>query len=142
MTEDQQKKLAEWEQALSAVAQVKPIIEKERQLRKEIGELFFPEPKEGTNTFDLEQGWKLKYVHKLDRKIDEAALPAVKEQLRTLGVNPDSLTNTVVTLDTKAYRGLVSLNPEAAKFFESALTIKPASPILELLPPSTTKEAE
>jgi hypothetical protein len=84
---------------------------------------------------DLDQGWTLKLTHKIDRKVDEAALPAVQEQLRLLEINPDPLVKMKPDLDTKAYKALKLVNPDAAKVFEQALIIKPASPTLELVAP-------
>src|SRR3989304_9846765 len=84
-------KLMEWSKAKEAALECKPIIEAEQALRKEVVAMFFPDPKEGPTNLPLQQGWKLKAVVKLNRKIDEAALPAVGEQLRAVGVNPDTL---------------------------------------------------
>jgi hypothetical protein len=128
-------KLAEWHAALEAALAAKPLLEKEQALRKEVAELFFPNPKEGTNTFDLATGWKLKLTHKIDRKMDEVELETVKAQVRELGVNPDLLVSMKPSLDTKAYKALVLTNPEAVKVFDLCLTIKPASPTMELVPP-------
>lgn len=69
---------------------------------------FYPAPKEGTNTLDLAEGWKLKGVYKLDRKIDEAALPAVTEQLREMGVNADTLVKWSPDLKTATYKELTA----------------------------------
>lgn len=135
MTPEQVNKLEEWRQALNKVVEVKPFIEAEQALRKEVMALFFPDAKEGANTVDLEAGWKLKGTHKIDRKIDESALPAVKSQLREMKINPDDLVEMKPSLNTKNYRSLQTLNPEACKVFEQALTIKPGSPTLELIAP-------
>lgn len=135
MTPEQVAKLEEWRLAKIAAEEVKPVIEREQALRKEVFALFFPEPTEGTNNFGLEADWKLKGVYKIDRKIDEAALPAVQSQLRELGVNPDPLVKMTPSLDTKAYKSLQTLNADACKVFEQALTIKPGSPTLELVAP-------
>jgi len=128
-------KLAEWHVALEAAVAAKPVVEKEQALRKEVAELFFPNPKEGTNTFDLAAGWKLKLTHKIDRKMDEVTLETVKEQVLKLGVNPDLLIAVKPSLDTKAYKALALTYPEAVKVFDLCLTIKPASPTMELVPP-------
>lgn len=130
-------KLQEWHLALAEAAKVKPIIEKEQALRKEVMSLFFPAPKEGANDFPLPQGWTLKGTHKLDRKIDEAALPAVKEQLREKGYNPDPLIDLKPSLNTAVYR---TLSDDNRKIFDQALTIKPGSPTLELKPPKEPKQ--
>lgn len=132
---DRVAKLQEWHQAVLAAQEAKKVVEAEQSLRKEVMALFFPEPVEGTNKFDLEAGWSLKATHKIERKVDEAALPAVLQQLREMGVNPDTLIRTKPDLDTKAYKSLVQINPDAAHVFEQALTIKPGSPTVELVPP-------
>lgn len=132
---DRVAKLQEWHQAVLAAQEAKKVVEAEQALRKEVMALFFPEPVEGTNKFDLEAGWSLKATHKIERKVDEAALPAVLQQLREMGVNPDPLIRTKPDLDTKAYKSLVQINPDAAHVFEQALTIKPGSPTVELVPP-------
>lgn len=134
----QQIKLQEWNEALVAATEAKKAIEKEQALRKEIMALFFPTPEEGTNKVDLGSGWTLKATHKIDRKIDEAALPAVFQQLREMGVNPDPLVRAVPSLETKAYKSLAQINPDASRVFDQALTIKPGSPTLELIPPKAT----
>jgi len=135
MTPEQIAKLAEWNNALQLAEGAKVLVAKEQELRKEIAALFFLEPTEGTNKVELEQGWTLKLTHKIDRKVDEAALPAVQEQLRLLEINPDPLVKMKPDLDTKAYKALKLVNPDAAKVFEQALIIKPASPTLELVAP-------
>jgi hypothetical protein len=132
---DRVAKLQEWHQAVLAAQEAKKVVEAEQSLRKEVMALFFPEPVEGTNKFELEAGWSLKATHKIERKVDEAALPAVLQQLREMGVNPDTLIRTKPDLDTKAYKSLVQINPDAAHVFEQALTIKPGSPTVELVPP-------
>jgi len=127
--------LARWHTALGLAVVAKEIIENEQTLRKEVAAAFFPEPAEGVNAFDLEGGWKLKLSHKIERKVDEPMLDSTRAQLREININPDLLVTMKPTLDLKAYRALVLTNPEAAKVFEQALTIKPASPTLELVQP-------
>ena len=132
---DRVAKLQEWHQAVLAAQEAKKVVEAEQALRKEVMALFFPEPVEGTNKFELEAGWSLKATHKIERKVDESALPAVLQQLREMGINPDPLIRTKPDLDTKAYKSLAQINPDAAHVFEQALTIKPGSPTVELVPP-------
>lgn len=132
---DRVAKLQEWHQAVLAAQEAKKVVEAEKALRKEVMALFFPEPVEGTSKFELEAGWSLKATHKIERKVDEASLQAVLQQLREMGVNPDPLIRTKPDLDTKAYKSLVQVNPDAAHVFEQALTIKPGSPTVELVPP-------
>jgi hypothetical protein len=132
MTEEQIKLLEEWRQAKAEADSVKPILAKEQELRKQVFAAFYPAPKEGTNTLDLAGGWKLKGVYKLDRKIDEAALPAVAEQLREMGVNVDTLIKWSPGLKTATYKELTA---EQRAVFDQALIVKPGAPIIELVPP-------
>jgi len=134
---DKAAKLAEWHNAVQEALKAKSIIEAEQALRKEVAEMFFPEPEEGTNTYELQAGYKLKLTHKIDRKVDIATLEAVKLQLREIGINPDPLIEMKPNLVVKAYKGLRQVNGDAAKIFEQALTIKPASPTLEVVAPKS-----
>lgn len=133
MTEEQMKLLEEWRQAKAEADSVKPILAKEQELRKQVFAAFYPAPKEGTNTIDLAEGWKLKAVYKLDRKIDEAALPAVAEQLRGMGVNVDTLVKWTPGLKTATYKELTA---EQRAVFDQALIVKPGAPTIELVPPN------
>lgn len=132
MTPEQTTKLTEWQTAMAEAVKAKPIIEKEQALRKEVFALFFPAPVEGTNKFDLLEGWELKGTYKIDRKVDEAAVPAVTEALREMGVNADLLISYEPKLKTATYRELTA---EQRVVFDQALTIKPGSPTLELIAP-------
>jgi hypothetical protein len=131
--------LDEWAAAVAAAAAAKLVIEKEQELRKQVASLFFTEPKEGVNTIDLAQKWKLKLTYKVDRKVDEASIAAVKEQLTEMGISIDTLLQYKPSLATSAYKSLVDVNPLAGKIFDQALIIKPASPTLELVPPKEAK---
>lgn len=125
-------KLTEWQNTKAEADKVKPIIEKEQALRKEVFGLFFPAPTEGTNKFDLPEGWTLKGTYKIDRKVDEQAVPAITEALRGMGVNVDLLVAYEPKLKTATYKELTA---EQRVVFDQALTIKPGSPTLELVPP-------
>lgn len=128
--------LRDWNTAVAQVAACKPIITQEQELRKAVMAEFFPVPKEGVNSLDMGQGWTLKGIYKIDRKVDEAALPAVKEKLRELGVNADTLIKYKPEVAITIYKAL----PEQARLiFDTALTIKPGSPTLELIPPKEKK---
>lgn len=132
MTPENFKLLEEWRLATEQVAALKSVIAKEQELRKQVFEAFFPAPKEGANTINLPEGWKLKGTYKIERKIDEAALPAVIEKLRIEGVNSDLLVEYKPSLKTTVYKQLVA---EHRAIFDEALTAKPATPTVELNPP-------
>lgn len=136
MTPEQIQLLEEWRLACAEVATTKPIVEREQALRKQVFASFFPKPEEGTNTIELMAGWKLKGTHKLDRKLDEAAFPAVAAQFKDLGLNAEVCIEYKIVLKTKEFKELTA---EQRLVFEQCLTIKPASPSLELVAPKEKK---
>lgn len=128
--------LREWEAAVAAADAVKPLIEKEQELRKKVFARIFPNPAEGTNTLELAKGWKIKGAYKIERKIDKALLAAVSEEMRKIEVNPDLLVENEPKLKLAVYR---ELNDEQRHAFDKCLVIKPGSPTLELVPPKPPK---
>lgn len=106
----------------------------EKTLRSAIVKHFFPDPVEGTNTQDMPKGWKLKLTHKLERKIDEAALDAVLEKLPE--GSRDKLVRFKPELNKRGYNALHEVQKE---IFEEALITKPASPQLTLVEPKEKK---
>jgi hypothetical protein len=138
MTQEKEERellLKNWYTSLMAAKEAKLVIEKEQVLRKKVSDEFFPEPEEGVNTIELAGGWKLKLTHKIDRKLDEAALPAIQAQLKEMGINFDTVVRYKPDLDTKVYKSMKTHNAEAIKVFDQCLTIKPASPTMELVEP-------
>ncbi len=128
--------LQKWQEKVTEIATHAHLIAEERQLRQDVFAAFFPTPGEGTNTAELNEGWKLQGKLKIDRKIDEAALEAVKEVVRKMGFNPDPLIRNKPELVLKDYKALPD---EVKKVFDTALTIKPALPTIELVPPKEKK---
>lgn len=125
--------LKDWHNIKAEAEKARVILAQEAELRKQVFAAFFDTPSEGTNTVDLPNGWKLKGVYKLDRKVDESSLDAVKEGMRVeMGVNPDPLVKYTPSLVKSKYNGLTQ---EQKNFFDAALTIKPQSPTLELVQP-------
>ena len=124
--------LRDWNTAVAQVVQCKPLILQEQELRKAVMAEFFPAPKEGVNSLDMGQGWTLKGTYKIDRKIDEAALPAAFAQLREIGFNADTLVKYKPEVATTIYK---TLPDQARLIFDTALTIKPGSPTVELISP-------
>lgn len=136
LTVEQADLINSWANLRKQIANIKPIVDEEMKLRKEIFSSMFPTPAEGVNDSPLHSGWVLKGTYKLDRKIDEAALPAAMEQLRALGVVADKLVAYKPSLVTSVYKELTA---EQRVIFDTALEIKPASPTLELNPPKGKK---
>jgi hypothetical protein len=107
-------------------------MKREMELRRLLVAALFQTPAEGTQYEDMPAGWRLKLQYKIDRKVDEAALPAVKDRLREIGVNPDLYVVNKPELSLTSYR---LLTEEQRQILDQALIIKPASPTLELVPP-------
>lgn len=132
MTEESiDQKLWRWKQISDQVSELKA---EETRLRMEIFGAMFQEPAEGTNTVDLPKGWKLKATHKINRNIDEAALPSILEELGE-GMG-DRLVRYKPELNVSEYR---KLTDEQRHTLDQALVVKPGTPTLELVPPREEK---
>ncbi len=122
-----------WFKALEDAEAAKTVIERERVLRAELVAMAFPKPKEGVNSLALPEGWTLKADYKLDRKVDEAALESVVENMaKKFGIDGHLLVRYKPELDKKNYKALTA---EQQKVFDECLVIKPGSPQLELKAP-------
>lgn len=125
--------LAEWS---SINIELKVLKEKEMLLRKQIVDSCFPKPKEGSNTLDLANDWKLKCNYKLSRKVDKAAIKSVLAEMPE--GSEEKLINYKPELKLTAYKNLPK---EECKVFDQLLTIKPGTPSLELVAPKEKKES-
>jgi hypothetical protein len=158
LTAEQTAKLAEWQAALTELAACKPIIERERELRKEAFALLFPDPKEGTNTVELANGWVCKGTYPIERKVDAALVQQLRglkvidlspELLQKLSIDPaacgsgasvlevlrfnvDEVLNYEPKLVVKPYRQLTA---EQTLLFDRCLDSKPGSISMEITQP-------
>lgn len=123
--------LGRWNALTERIAQeCKPLEEEELVLRKALFGHVFPEPREGTNRVDLNGGWQLEGQYKLDRKIDEAALPAVFEAM------PEGSKDYLVTYRPSLVLQMYRTLPEnLLQIFDQCLTTKASTPTLKLVPP-------
>ena len=124
--------LAEWEKTKAAVPAAAQVIAREQDLRKKVIAAVFPAPSEGVNKLDLANGWALKATCPVTRTVDDAAFDLLRPKLAELGVIADTLVKTKLSLETKAYR---NLSDATRALVDEALTIKPGSYTLELVPP-------
>jgi hypothetical protein len=134
-----QQDLVKWFQLTQEIEKMKPLIEQERILRKKIAALYFPNPTEGTNTFELNDGTGcvLKYGHTIERKVDEAQLLAMRDVLAESSISVDDLIRRKPELEKKAYN---KLTDEQRALFDQALIIKPGSITLEITLPAKAKK--
>lgn len=123
--------LAEWYALTEKLEnEVKPLVKREMELRKAICAHCWPGIQEGTQHYELAEGWKLTGILKLTYNVDEAALPAVMQQCPE--GTEDFLIHWKPSLRTAQYR----LVPEQyAPILAQCIEIKPASPALELVAP-------
>lgn len=119
-----------WEQVSLLQAQIK---ECEMDMRLRLFAGAFANPKEGTNTHLLPDGRAIKGQHKINRYIDEAALPATLAALRERGVaNTDKLVRFKPELAKSEWN---TLSDEMKLIFSPAIIATPATPSLEVVIP-------
>lgn len=121
--------LSEW---YEMSVELKALRAKEMAMRKMIFGKAFVDPKEGTNKFELPDGYVLNGQYKLERKIDQGALDALKVKLRDKQVNPDKLVEYKPSLVLREYR---KLDEDARQLFDQCLIVKPGSPSMEVVLP-------
>lgn len=121
--------LDQWVEAAEKLSVMK---DKEMNLRQMLFAGAFPNPKEGTNKHLLPDGRTVKGAYRINRKIDEAALPASLAALRANGVaNVDAIVRMKPEL---AKREWDSLSDENKLVFSAAIIATPGSPTLEIVP--------
>lgn len=125
--------LKAWHDATKEVEAAKSVIAREMGLRRQLMEMAFPNPKEGANKFTLPGNWVLKLTHKIDRKVDEAAIEDVIENMgKKFGIDGHLLLRYKPELNTKMFK---ELPEEQQIIFSEALIIKPSTPTMELVEP-------
>lgn len=120
--------LARWQTITRLQGKLGPL---ENELRKQLFAGAFPDPKEGMNNHTLPDGRIIKGTHKINRNVDQAAVPSAIRQLREdLGAKVDDLFPTKFSLSKKV---LDSLTPEQKKIAATAYVEKPGTPALEIV---------
>ena len=109
----------------------------EQLLRRKIFEGKFLDPKEGTNSLDLGDGFVLKGKRVINRTVDEAAFKASLEELAKNGIATDQIVKYKPELVTSEYR---TLTEEQRQLFDCVLIIKDGMPGLEIVKPKRTKK--
>lgn len=119
--------IAELQELLKKLA--KTVNESEREMRDGICEslrVFYGENLvEGMNTYKLSNGRKLKFTHKLDRKIDESRIQLARADY--VGDDFDDLLRVKYELEKKAYD---KLDAEQKLAVSKMIETKPAAPTL------------
>lgn len=127
-------KLNAWTLYQAKVAEAKQVLDTEREMRQELVKLFFPSPKEGTNYLPLDEGWRLKLIYPMNRKVDPAAILPVIAELRAMGAPADAL----IDWEPKVNAAILkTLDDNAKMVLSQAVTTKPGSVSLELCAPKS-----
>jgi hypothetical protein len=127
--------LVEW---YNIQKELKKIKAREMLLRTKIFGFFFPSPKEGTNNYDMPDGYVLKGKHTINREVDLGAFQAMREQFSQAGIHPDAILQWKPSLRLKEYRELTA---EQLDLFDQCLIVKPGSPALEIVLPKKRASA-
>lgn len=104
----------------------------EMELRKKMFGEMVPNPVEGTNTVPLANGYVIKWKFPINRTVDAATLPTVREMLTEKGVNLDDLIRMKPELSVTAYKKASS---DTVKILSLAVTEKPGTPSYEIVLP-------
>lgn len=132
-----QKTLEHWWKLQEKLRKLKA---EEAQLRRSIFGLAFPDPKEGTNNYELDDGYVLKGGHTITRTVDKASLDIHKEALKGAKIPVAKLVEMKPSLVKSEYN---RLSDEQRKVFDECLTIKPGSPSLSIeLPAKNANKAK
>lgn len=123
--------LTEWQQVS---AKLREMTKLELKLRTTLFELAFPNPVEGVNSRELDDGRIVKGTHKINRNVDQAAVEGVKKRLAELnsplGAPVDDVFKAKIELGVGPYK---KLSPEARAIANDAITSKPGTPSLEVV---------
>lgn len=136
--------LKNWEDAKIKLEAAKT---SEMEARKAVADYCFPEAREGTNRIELNQGFSLKMVHKLNHKIAASndQVDAIEVEAGKLGNEGTFLIERVITwtpgFSKSEYKKLDVSLPTHAKvkaLVDSVLEITPGAPTLEIEEPKAT----
>lgn len=130
-TDNLNTRIQKWSENSALLSDLKKI---EMEQRKLLDAELFAEPKQGTNKHELGAGWIIQSVHGTDTKLDEAAYKLIESELPD-GVK-DICVNWKPSLDVKVYK---KLSPEQRELLDEAVTTKPKSVSMKLVPPKADK---
>ena len=116
--------------------QLSKLKNEEQLLRQKIFKGMFHDPKEGTNSVDLADGFVLKGKRIINRTVDDAAFKASVEELAKNGIATDQIVKYKPELVTSEYRKLTA---EQINLFDTVLIVKDGMPGLEIVKPKRAK---
>ena len=116
--------------------QLKSLRASEALLRKSIFKKAFPNPKEGTNKYELDDGYVLSGKYALTRSVDEGAYSSILDNLYEAKIKVDKLVKFKPSISKSEYSRLTD---EQRDLFDQCLVIKPGSPSLDIILPAKNK---
>lgn len=120
-------KLTQWHEAEQQLNFWK---QRENELRKEIFEAMFPDPKKGMNKTKIDHGMALIGDYRLNYKVDKAVLDVL---LQDKEVEP--IVRQVITFDPRCSGSkFEDLSDNEKKALGSLITVTPGTPGLEIKP--------
>lgn len=125
-------KPGELERWYKVKAELDKLRAEEMVLRKRLFGAYFPDPKEGTNDFELGGGYVLKGGYKIERKIELPVFLAYKDKFTAAGIPVDAIVAYKPELALKEYR---KLTDGQRTLFDACLEIKPGAPSMEIVMP-------
>ncbi|QJI53384.1 DNA binding protein [Alteromonas phage vB_AcoS-R7M] len=105
---------------------------REAELRKAVFEKAFSDPKEGTNTLTLPEGYALKAQHVINRKVDDASFRSLTVKLAELGVDVEKLVKYKPELSKSVYN---KLNDKQLALMNECVIATPGTPQLSVTKP-------
>lgn len=137
-TLNKQQLLELWHAKTQEAEKAKQVLAEEQMIRAACAREFFGEhPNEGTNSFELSDGYVLKATVQYTRTVDKAAFLNVSDRLRELlGPKVDELVRWKPDLAVGEFR---KLEGEAAALMNSVTTTKSGLPGMEIVLPKRNR---
>jgi hypothetical protein len=135
-----EKYVAEWDSLVGQIEQIKkqlkPLTDKEMEMRKSIHSsvcaALGDNLKEGTNTYTMPSGRKLKIVNNFKREIEVSMIPTAREafsKLNDTSVSFDQLLRVKYELEKRAWS---SLSDAAKRAVSTMISTRPDTPQISL----------
>lgn len=121
--------MIEW---YTAAEQMEVLKKREAILRVKLFKAFFPTPVEGTNSYELPDGFMMKGIHVINRSVDQAVLTTLATEFAKQQINIAELIKWKPELVKSIYN---TLSAEQKQLFDQALVIKEGTPQLDIVMP-------
>lgn len=113
-------------------AQLSALKEREMFLRKKICSAKFTQPREGTNNLPIENGYVMKMVHVVNRKLDIGQFELFRDTFESQKIPVNDIIENKPQLVVAQYKALTE---EQRRLFDNCLTITDGSPQLSIVMP-------